>query len=98
MFRQLRAVIVVFILLTIVTGIVYPLLVTGIAQVLFPHEADGSLIVRDGKLVGSELIGQAFDDPKYFWGRPSATSAFANDASSSTGSNYGPTNPDQLKA
>jgi K+-transporting ATPase ATPase C chain len=89
---------VVFVLLTIVTGVVYPLVVTGIAQVAFPHQADGSLIVHDGKLIGSELIGQAFDDPKYFWGRPSATSAFANDASSSTGSNYGPTNPDQLKA
>jgi K+-transporting ATPase ATPase C chain len=98
MFQQLRAVVVVFVLLTIVTGVVYPLVVTGIAQVVFPHQADGSLIVRHGKLIGSELIGQAFDDPKYFWGRPSATSAFANDASSSTGSNYGPTNPDQLKA
>jgi K+-transporting ATPase ATPase C chain len=98
MFQQLRAIIVVFVLLTIVTGVVYPLVVTGIAQVVFPHQANGSLIVRDGKFIGSELIGQAFDDPKYFWSRPSATSAFSNDASSSTGSNYGPTNPDQLKA
>ena len=63
------------------TGIVYPLLVTAVAQVAFPHQANGSLIVQNDKLVGSELLGQSFDDPKYFWGRPSATSAFPNDAS-----------------
>ena len=98
MLRTLRAVVAMFVLLTILTGAIYPLLMTGIAQLVFPHQANGSLIVRDGKVVGSELIGQAFDEPKYFWGRPSATSAFPDDASSSSGSNLGPTNPDQIKA
>ncbi|HEY2826931.1 MAG TPA: potassium-transporting ATPase subunit KdpC, partial [Pirellulales bacterium] len=98
MFKQLWTVLVVFLLLTIVTGIVYPVLVTVIAQVVFPHQANGSLIVQGDKTVGSELLGQHFDDPKYFWGRPSATGAFPNDASSSTGSNYGPTNPAQFDA
>ena len=98
MLRELRIVIVMFILLTVVTGIAYPLLITAVAQIAFPHQANGSLIVRGEKLVGSELLGQSFNDPKYFWGRPSATSAFPNDASSSTGSNYGPTNPAQLEA
>ena len=98
MFAQLRSVVLMFVVLTVLTGVVYPLLVTGIAQVVFPHQANGSLIVRDGKLVGSELIGQSFDDPKYFWGRPSATSAFPYDASGSSGSNLGPTNPAQFDA
>jgi len=75
-----------------VTGIVYPLVVTGLAQVLFPGRSNGSVIVQNGKPVGSELIGQAFSDPKYFWGRPSATSPFANNSASSSGSNLGPTN------
>jgi len=78
--------------LTVVTGIVYPLVVTGLAQVLFPGRSNGSVIVQNGKPVGSELIGQAFSDPKYFWGRPSATSPFANNSASSSGSNLGPTN------
>ena len=73
---HLRAAIVSLVVLTVVTGIVYPLIVTGIAQVVFPYQANGSLIVKDGKAVGSALIGQPFDDPKYFWGRPSATSPF----------------------
>jgi K+-transporting ATPase ATPase C chain len=98
MFTQLRCAVLVFVVLTLITGVAYPLAVTLIAQAAFPHQANGSLIMRDGKLVGSELLGQAFDDPKYFWGRPSATSAFANDASSSSGSNLGPTNPAQLDA
>jgi potassium-transporting ATPase KdpC subunit len=98
MFAQLRSVVLMFVLLTLVTGVAYPLLVTVIAQVVFPYQANGSLIVRDGKLVGSELIGQSFDDPKYFWGRPSATGAFPDDASASSGSNLGPTNPAQLDA
>jgi potassium-transporting ATPase KdpC subunit len=98
MFAQLRSVVVMFVLLTVITGVAYPLLVTGVAQVVFPHQANGSLILRDGKLVGSELIGQPFDDSKYFWGRPSATSAFPDDASASSGSNLGPTNPAQLDA
>jgi K+-transporting ATPase ATPase C chain len=88
----------VLLLLTLVTGVAYPLLVTGIAQTVFPSEAQGSLIVKEGKVVGSRLIGQPFDDPKYFWSRPSATSPFADNAGSSTGSNLSPTNPDLVKA
>jgi K+-transporting ATPase ATPase C chain len=80
-------------LLTIVTGVIYPLAVSGIAQVVFPGQANGSLIVKDGKPVGSSLIGQPFDDPKYFWGRLSATSPYAYNAGSSSGSNFGPINP-----
>ncbi|MFT3789590.1 MAG: potassium-transporting ATPase subunit KdpC [Rudaea sp.] len=78
--------------LTGVTGVLYPLAVTAVAQVVFPNRANGSMIVRDGKPLGSELIGQAFADPKYFWGRPSATTPFANNSASSGGSNLGPTN------
>src|SRR5208283_5553544 len=90
---QIRPAIVSFILLTLLTGILYPLLVTGIAQTVFHKQAEGSLIVaKDGKIAGSALIGQNFDDPKYFWGRISATSPVYN-ASSSSGSNLGPTNP-----
>ncbi len=97
MFSQLRAAVVVFLALTVVTGIAYPVAVTLVAQVVFPHQANGSLIERDGKVVGSELIGQQFDDPKYFWSRPSATSPAYN-GGASTGSNLGPTNPAQLDA
>jgi len=96
--RQLRAALVSLGLLTLLTGLVYPLVVTGLAQVIFPRQANGCLIVRDGKAVGSELIGQPFDDPKYFWGRPSATSPYPYNAGSSSGSNLGPTNPDLEKA
>jgi potassium-transporting ATPase KdpC subunit len=80
-------------LFTLVTGVVYPLAVTGVAQTAFPSQAKGSLLEVDGEVVGSTLIGQPFDDPAYFWGRPSATGAFPYDASASTGSNLGPTNP-----
>src|SRR5262249_32838713 len=90
---QIRPALVLLILLSVVTGLIYPAVVTGVAQVVFPHQANGSLIVRDGKVVGSALIGQPFDDPKYFWGRPSATSPFPYNAASSSGSNQGPTNP-----
>ena len=91
MWKQLRAAIVILVLMTLLTGVVYPLVVTGLAQGLFPHQANGSLIDRSGKAVGSELIGQPFDDPKYFWGRLSATNPPYN-AGASGGSNYGPMN------
>ncbi|MDG4548973.1 MAG: potassium-transporting ATPase subunit KdpC [Candidatus Contendobacter sp.] len=89
----IRPAVTLFILLSIVTGLIYPLLVTGIGQALFPKQAAGSLIERDGKPVGSRLIGQNFTDPKYFWGRPSATSPYPNNAAASSGSNLGPLNP-----
>jgi K+-transporting ATPase ATPase C chain len=97
MLKHLRPTLVALLLFTAITGIVYPLVVTCITQVIFPRQANGSLIVKDGKAVGSELIGQPFDDPKYFWGRPSATSPFAYNAGASGGSNLGPTNPDLQK-
>ena len=89
----LRPALVLFLLLSLITGVVYPLAVTGIARLVFPAEAAGSLVERDGKVVGSTLIGQSFSDPKYFWSRPSATSPMANNAGSSGGSNLGPSNP-----
>jgi K+-transporting ATPase ATPase C chain len=89
----LRPALVLFVLLSLLTGLAYPFLVTGIARVAFPAQAAGSLVERDGKVVGSLLIGQSFSDPKYFWSRPSATSPMANNASGSGGSNLGPTNP-----
>ena len=93
MFReQLKSAILVFIILTIITGIFYPLLVTGIAQAFFHAKANGSLIHIDGKIIGSTLIGQPFDDPKYLWGRLSATSPIPYNSSSSSGSNIGPSN------
>ncbi|GAA0714723.1 potassium-transporting ATPase subunit KdpC [Dokdonella soli] len=88
----LRNALVLLLVLTVLTGMAYPLVVTGIAQVLFPHAANGSLIVHDGKPLGSELIGQPFSDPKYFWSRPSATTPFADNSASSGASNLGPTN------
>ena len=96
---QIKPAIIILALLTLITGVIYPLVITAIAQVAFPAQANGSLIVKDGKAIGSELIGQQFDDPKYFWGRLSATStypynAFNADAlTASSGSNYGPLNP-----
>ena len=95
---HLRAALVSLVALTVVTGVVYPVVVTAIAQLVFPHQANGSLIVKDGKVVGSALIGQSFDDPKYFWGRPSATSPFGYNAASSSGSNLSPTNPALVKS
>jgi K+-transporting ATPase ATPase C chain len=85
-------------LFTVITGLVYPLAVTGIAQALFPYQANGSLIMKNGKPVGSELLGQQFDDPKYFWGRLSATAPYPYNGSYSSGSNLGPNNPDLMKA
>lgn len=92
---QLRPALTLLALFTILTGVIYPLVITGIAQVAFPNQANGSLVVMDGRAYGSELIGQQFDDPKYFWGRPSAA---GYDAAASSGSNYGPTNPALLEA
>jgi len=88
-----RPALTLFVLLSLITGLAYPLLVTGIAKVAFPEQAAGSLIVKDGKPVGSTLIGQGFSEPKYFWGRPSATSPMAYNAGASSGSNQGPLNP-----
>ena len=99
MLKQLRPALVSLLLLTLITGVIYPLVVTGIAQALFPSQANGSLIIKDGQAVGSKLIGQSFDDPKYFWGRLSATGTFpynafnAENLTGSSGSNYGPLNP-----
>jgi len=93
MAAYLRPALVSLLLLTVITGVVYPLAVTGIAQVVFPFQANGSLIVKGGQVMGSALIGQPFDDPRYFWGRPSATSPFAYNAGASSGSNLSPTNP-----
>jgi K+-transporting ATPase ATPase C chain len=99
MVSQIRPALIMLLIFTFVTGVIYPLVVTGIAQVAFPRQSNGSLIVVDGNTYGSELIGQQFDDPKYFWGRLSATGTFpynafnAEDLTASSGSNYGPLNP-----
>jgi K+-transporting ATPase ATPase C chain len=89
----LRPAIVLFLFFTVLTGLLYPLVITGIAQAAFPHAASGSLLMRDGKPIGSSLIGQNFSDPKHFWGRPSATTPQPYAGAGSTGSNLGPLNP-----
>ena len=96
--KHLRITIISMILFTALTGMIYPLAVTGISQLIFPGKANGSLIKKDGKVLGSELIGQPFSDPKYFWSRLSATGPYAYNAGSSSGSNYGPLNPALLDA
>ena len=99
MFReQFKPAILIFLILTVVTGIVYPLFVTGIAQVFFHDQANGSLIYRNNRPVGSTLIGQEFNYPKYFWGRISATSPVPFNAAASSGSNFGPSNPALIDA
>jgi K+-transporting ATPase ATPase C chain len=97
-FKSLQTSVALLLILTVVTGLIYPFLVTGIAQLVFPAQANGSLIVRGGKAVGSELIGQPFNDPRYFWSRPSATTLYPYNASASSGSNRGPLNPELLNA
>lgn len=101
MHHHLRPAVVLFLLLSVITGIAYPLLTTTIGRAIFPQQAAGSLIQQDGKTVGSVLIGQNFSEPQYFWGRPSATAPYPNNASASSGSNLGPLNPalaDAVKA
>ena len=90
---HVRPALVLFMLLTLITGVAYPLLITGIGQALFPAQASGGVIEREGKPVGATLIGQGFSAPKYFWSRPSATSPMPNNGNASSGSNLGPTNP-----
>jgi K+-transporting ATPase ATPase C chain len=97
MLKQFKIALILFAFLTILTGLLYPALITGIAQVIFPSQANGSLITQNGQVVGSSLIGQQFDDPKYFWGRLSATGDHPYNAASSGGSNLGPTNPALIK-
>ena len=93
-----RPAVVLFLIMTVITGLAYPLVLTGIAQVVFPRQAAGSLVTRDGKAIGSTLIGQNFSDPKYFWGRPSATSPQPYNGTASGGSNQGPLNPALMDA
>lgn len=98
MFTMLRPAVVLFAILSAITGLIYPLLVTGIGRVVFPYQAAGSLVERDGKIVGSALLGQPFADPGHFWSRPSATSPMPYNAAASSGSNLGPLNPALIDA
>jgi len=97
MFTMIHNSLMSLLVFTVLTGIIYPLAVTGIAQVLFPRQANGSIVIKNGKAAGSELIGQQIDDPKYFWGRLSATTPYPYNGGSSSGSNLGPNNPDLVK-
>jgi K+-transporting ATPase ATPase C chain len=97
LFNSIRPAASLLAIMLLVTGIIYPLVITAIGQIFLSFAADGSLIVDKGKVKGSELIGQSFSDPKYFWGRPSATSPFPYNPEASSGSNYGQLNPDYLK-
>lgn len=96
--KSLRTALISILLFTVLAGLIYPLIVTGIAQLVFPGKANGSVLTKNGKAIGSELIGQPFSNSKYFWSRPSATSPFAYNAGASSGSNYGPLNPALLEA
>jgi K+-transporting ATPase ATPase C chain len=98
MLRQFKIALIFLGIFTVITGIIYPLFVTGLARAFFHHQANGSLIEENGKNIGSQLIGQPFSDPRYFWGRLSATSPFPYNAAASAGSNYGPSNPALLEA
>lgn len=98
MSHMLRPLLVLFALLTVLTGLAYPLAVTLLGRAVFSSQVSGSLVLRDGKAVGSSLIGQSFQDPKNFWGRPSATAPMPNNAAASGGSNFGPSNPALLDA
>jgi K+-transporting ATPase ATPase C chain len=93
MLNMLRPALALLAVFTVLTGLVYPLAVTGLAQILFPVQANGSIITREGRPAGSALLGQPFDDPRYFWGRPSATTPFPYNAAASSGSNLGQGNP-----
>ena len=95
---QIRPALMAILIFTFITGVIYPLVVTGVAQLIFPHQANGSLIIKNGQAFGSVLTGQQFDDPKYFWGRLSATGPFPYNAAASSWSNLGPTNPALLDA
>jgi potassium-transporting ATPase KdpC subunit len=96
--KSARTSVILVLLFTVLTGLVYPSIVTGIAQLVFPQKANGSMLTKRGMAIGSELIGQPFSSPKYFWSRPSATSPFAYNAGASSGSNFGPLNPALLEA
>jgi K+-transporting ATPase ATPase C chain len=96
-FKQLKIAVLLLLMLIIITGVIYPLIITGLAQICFPWKANGSLLEHDGKQIGSVLIGQAFSNSGYFWSRPSATTPFAYNAALSAGSNLGPTNPGFLE-
>ena len=96
--EQVRPALTMLAILAVLTGVLYPLAVTGLAQLLFSDQANGSLLVQDGKVIGSKLIGQSFDKPEYFWGRPSATAPFPYNAAASAASNLGPTNPALIEA
>jgi potassium-transporting ATPase KdpC subunit len=98
MWNQLRSATLLLIIMTLLTGVIYPWLITGVAQVIFPSQANGSVITKDGQAIGSELIGQEFTDPRYLWGRPSATGPIPYNAAASTGSNYAATNSAQVDA
>ncbi len=91
--KQFRPAFFALLVFTVLTGLFYPFVITGVSQLIFPSQSNGSLIYQNGKAVGSSLIGQPFNDPKYFWGRPSATSPYPDNAASSGGSNLGPSNP-----